>query len=159
MLAGPSDPSSGSAAFFKGKAKDIFKIENYFNIYRGQADRMDRMVLHRMEYYGYHGVFAEERKLGQRYYIDLEIDMDLSEAGRNDDLTKTINYAEIHELVKQIVENKSFQLIEALGEHIASSLLDTYTIINALTVKVTKPHPPFDIHFEGVTVELRRTRK
>ncbi|KAA2284298.1 dihydroneopterin aldolase, partial [Clostridioides difficile] len=35
----------------------------------------------------------------------------------------------------------------------------TYTIINALTVKVTKPHPPFDIHFEGVTVELRRTRK
>lgn len=120
---------------------------------------MDRMVLHRMEYYGYHGVFAEERKLGQRYYIDLEIDMNLSEAGRNDDLTKTINYAEIHELVKQIVENKSFQLIEALGEHIASSLLDTYTIINALTVKVTKPHPPFDIHFEGVTVELRRTRK
>lgn len=120
---------------------------------------MDKMVLHRMEYYGYHGVFPEERKLGQRYYIDLELEMDLREAGEQDDLTKTVNYAEVHELVKGIVENQSFQLIEALGERIASSLLDTYTSVNALTVKVTKPHPPFDIHFKGVTVELHRTRK
>lgn len=35
------------------------------------------MKLHRMEYYGYHGVFEEERKLGQRYYIDLELELDL----------------------------------------------------------------------------------
>ena len=108
--------------------------------------------MHRMEYYGYHGVFAEERKLGQRYYIDLEMEMDLREAGEQDVLSKTVNYAEVHETVKDIVENKSFQLIEALGEVIASSLLDTYTSIYALTVKVTKPHPPFDIHFQGVTV-------
>lgn len=120
---------------------------------------MDKMKLHRMEYYGYHGVFEEERKLGQRFYIDLELDMDLQEAGTYDDLTKTINYAEIHEHVKNIVENKSFQLIEALGEYIATSLLETYTSVGALVVKVTKPHPPFDIHFEGVTVELHRTRK
>ncbi|MHA0857640.1 dihydroneopterin aldolase [Paenibacillus sp. CMAA1364] len=120
---------------------------------------MDKMVMHRMEYYGYHGVFEEERKLGQRYYIDLEMEIDLREAGETDDLTKTVNYAEVHKSVKDIVENRSFQLIEALGEVIASSLLDTYTSICALTVKVTKPHPPFDIHFQGVTVELFRTRK
>lgn len=120
---------------------------------------MDKMVLRRMEYYGYHGVFAEERKLGQRFYIDLELELDLQEAGISDDLTKTVNYAEIHELVKQIVEQKSFNLIEALAEHIASSVLDTYTSVDALTVKVTKPHPPFDIHFEGVTVEIHRSRK
>jgi dihydroneopterin aldolase len=120
---------------------------------------MDKMTLHRMEYYGYHGVFEEERKLGQRYYIDLELELDLQGAGLNDDLEQTVNYAEVHVLVKKIVETKSFKLIEALGEHIASALLDTYTVINAVTVKVTKPHPPFDIHFQGVTVELRRTRK
>lgn len=120
---------------------------------------MDKMTLHRMEYYGYHGVFEEERKLGQRFYVDLELELDLQAAGLNDDLTQTVNYAEVHETVKNIVETKSFKLIEALAEHIASALLDTYTIINAVTVKVTKPHPPFDIHFQGVTVELRRTRK
>ncbi|GIO69590.1 dihydroneopterin aldolase [Paenibacillus sp. JTLBN-2024] len=119
---------------------------------------MDKMKLHRMEYYGYHGVFEEERKLGQRFYIDLELELDLREAGRNDDLSKTVNYAEVHELVKKVVETESFRLIEALGERVASLLLDTYTSIDALTVKVTKPHPPFDIHFQGVTVELHRTR-
>ncbi|AIQ61821.1 Dihydroneopterin aldolase [compost metagenome] len=120
---------------------------------------MDKMKLHRMEYYGYHGVFEEERKLGQRYYVDLEFEMDLSAAGRSDDLELTVNYAEAHALVKKIVEHESFKLIEALAERIASAVLDTYTIINAVTVKVTKPHPPFDVHFQGVTVELRRTRK
>ncbi|MDT3428732.1 dihydroneopterin aldolase [Paenibacillus forsythiae] len=120
---------------------------------------MDKMKLHRMEYYGYHGVFEEERKLGQRYYIDLELELDLSGAGRSDDLQQTVNYAEAHALVKNIVEQESYKLIEALGERIASVLLHTYTIINAVTVKVTKPHPPFDVHFQGVTVELRRTRK
>ncbi|MDQ0495938.1 dihydroneopterin aldolase [Paenibacillus brasilensis] len=120
---------------------------------------MDKMVLHRMEYYGYHGVFPEERKLGQRFYIDLELELDLREAGEQDTLDKTVNYAEVHYTVKDIVEKESYQLIEALGERIASSLLDTYTSVNALTVKVTKPHPPFDIHFGGVTVELYRARK
>ncbi|MDQ0091778.1 dihydroneopterin aldolase [Paenibacillus anaericanus] len=120
---------------------------------------MDKMILRRMEYYGYHGVFDEERKLGQRYYIDLTLELDLHEAGINDDLSKTVNYAEVHELVKGIVEKKSFKLIEALAEDIASSVLDTYTMVGALTVGVTKPHPPFDIHFEGVTVEMYRSRK
>jgi dihydroneopterin aldolase len=126
---------------------------------QGGIPTMDKMVLHRMEYYGYHGVFPEERKLGQRFYIDLELELDLREAGEQDALDKTVNYAEVHYTVKDIVEKESYQLIEALGERIASSLLDTYTSVNALTVKVTKPHPPFDIHFQGVTVELYRARK
>lgn len=120
---------------------------------------MDKMILKRMEYYGYHGVFDEERKLGQRFYVDLVLELDLREAGMTDDLTKTVNYAEIHELLKSVVERKSFKLIEALAEDIASTVLDTYTMVDALTVGVTKPHPPFDIHFEGVTVELHRSRK
>ena len=120
---------------------------------------MDKMVLRGMEYYGYHGVFAEERKLGQRFIIGLELELDLSAAGQSDDLSRTVNYAELHELVQGIVQQKSFKLIEALAEHIASEVLDNYTMVDALTVQVTKPHPPFDIHFEGVTVELYRSRK
>ncbi|MEG6590841.1 dihydroneopterin aldolase [Paenibacillus barengoltzii] len=120
---------------------------------------MDKIVLRHLEYYGYHGVFEEERKLGQRFYVDLELELDLHEAGVNDDLTQTVNYAEVHELVKGVVEKKSFKLIEALAEHIASVVLDTYTRVDALTVRVTKPHPPFDVHFDGVTVELYRSRK
>ncbi|GIP41323.1 7,8-dihydroneopterin aldolase [Paenibacillus sp. J31TS4] len=119
---------------------------------------MDIMKMTGMEFYGYHGVFPEENKLGQRFGVDLELFLPLDEAGRSDRLEDTINYAEIYQTVKKLVEQETFQLIEALAEHIASVLLQTYTSINELTVRVIKPHPPFDIKFDGVTVEIHRKR-
>lgn len=111
-----------------------------------------------MQFFGYHGVFPEENRLGQRFLVDVELSLDLSEAGKSDDLSHTINYAELYERVKQIVEGRTFRLIEALADSIASDLLHQYTNVNDVTVRVIKPHPPFDVHFDGVTVEIFRKR-
>ncbi len=119
---------------------------------------MDRMIIRRMEFYGYHGVFPEENKLGQKFYVDLELHLDLSRAALSDDVNDTVSYVEIHERVKRIVEGRPVKLIEALAEKIASDVLGTYTNIYEAAVSVTKPNPPFDITFDGVTVELRRRR-
>jgi dihydroneopterin aldolase len=119
---------------------------------------MDRMMLKRMVFYGYHGVYPEETRLGQKYIVDLDLRLDLSRAAQSDDVEDTINYAEIHEVVKAIVEGAPVKLIETLTEKIASALFGTYTSIIKATVSVTKPNPPFDITFDGVTVELRRQR-
>ncbi|MFC5406863.1 dihydroneopterin aldolase [Cohnella soli] len=119
---------------------------------------MDRMILKRMVFYGYHGVFPEENKLGQKYIVDLDMRMDLGRAAASDDVSDTVNYAEIHALVKEIVEGPPVKLIETLCQNIASALLGTYTSIIQATVAVTKPNPPFDITFDGVTVEFRRKR-
>jgi dihydroneopterin aldolase len=119
---------------------------------------MDRMVLKRMVFYGYHGVYPEENRLGQKYIVDLDLRLDLSRAAQTDDVDDTINYAEIHAVVKEIAEGPPVKLIETLTEKIASALLRTYTSIINATVSVTKPNPPFDITFDGVTVELRRQR-
>ncbi|MEV5030776.1 dihydroneopterin aldolase [Paenibacillus sp. LPE1-1-1.1] len=119
---------------------------------------MDKMFIKGMKFYGYHGVFPEENKLGQKYYVDIELDMDLEQAAVTDDLNRTVNYVEIHALAKTIVEGPPYKLIEALTGHIATRVLEVYTMVNEVTVRVTKPNPPFDIHFDGVTVELRRKR-
>ncbi|MWC30201.1 dihydroneopterin aldolase [Paenibacillus sp. MMS18-CY102] len=119
---------------------------------------MDTMTLKGMQFFGYHGVFAEENKLGQKFGVELELKLDLSKAAKEDCLEATVNYAELHALAKAIVEGPPFKLIEALAGAIASKLLQTYTILNEVTVRVTKPNPPFEIHFDGVTVELRRKR-
>jgi len=119
---------------------------------------MDKMTLKGMQFFGYHGVIPEENKLGQRWGVELELLMDLQQAAVRDDLSLTVNYAELYAVVKKIVEGPPVKLVEALAGRIASVLLDTYTMINEVTVRVTKPHPPFDIHFDGVTVELRRKR-
>ncbi|PZD94836.1 dihydroneopterin aldolase [Paenibacillus sambharensis] len=119
---------------------------------------MDKMILKGMQFFGYHGVIPEENKLGQRYGVELELLLDLGQASESDDIDATVNYAELYEVVKAVVEGPPSKLIEAVAARIASAVLDTYTIINEVAVRVTKPHPPFDIHFDGVTVELRRRR-
>ncbi|WP_274365928.1 dihydroneopterin aldolase [Paenibacillus thermotolerans] len=125
----------------------------------GKSNRYDIMRLDRIQLYGRHGVFSEENKLGQRFYVSLELRIDLSKAGRTDDLEETINYAELYQTVKAVVEGPPLKLIEALAETIASRLLDAYAKIHEVTVKVTKPHPPFDIVFDGVTIEITRARE
>lgn len=119
---------------------------------------MDRMLLRRMVFYGYHGVIPEENRLGQTFIVDLDLRLDLAPAGRTDDLSKTVNYVDIHETVRAVVQGPPCRLIETLAEKIASTVLTTYTSINEVTVAVTKPHPPFDSRFDGVTVEIRRRR-
>ncbi|MNI08275.1 Dihydroneopterin aldolase [compost metagenome] len=117
---------------------------------------MDTIKLLGMQFYGYHGVYAEENKLGQRYTVDAELKFPLDKPGQSDDLNDTINYAEVFFKIKAIVEERTYHLIEALAENIASELLQTYTSIHEVTIRVVKPHPPFPVHFEGVTVEINR---
>ncbi|UJF33093.1 dihydroneopterin aldolase [Paenibacillus hexagrammi] len=119
---------------------------------------MDKITLSGMQFFGNHGVFPEENKLGQRFNVDVELMLPLNQAGRTDELEHTINYAEVFYIVKEIVEGRTYKLIEALSENIASELLQTYTNIIEVTVRVIKPHPPFPVLFNGVTVEINRKR-
>jgi 7,8-dihydroneopterin aldolase/epimerase/oxygenase len=120
---------------------------------------LDKIILSRMAFYGYHGVFPEENKLGQQFFIDAELSLSLELAGQTDELEHTINYAEVYLTIQNIVEGKSFRLIEALAEKIASTLLQTYTSINEIKIRVIKPHPPFKVYFDGVAVEITRKRE
>lgn len=117
---------------------------------------MDKIYLSNMRFYGYHGVFAEETKLGQRFAVDLVLELDLKEAGKNDDLSLTVNYADVYELTRRIVEGEPRRLIETVAECIAMQLLATFTLVKRCTVKVTKPDPPIHGHYNSVAVEITR---
>lgn len=119
---------------------------------------MDKIILNKMSFYGYHGVFPEETKLGQRFIIDLTVEADLKKAGETDSLDASIHYGEIYQVCKEIVEGKPYKLIEALAERIAAELLKCYQGISVVTVKVIKPDPPIPGHYESVAVEITRGR-
>ncbi|WEG12707.1 dihydroneopterin aldolase [Pullulanibacillus sp. KACC 23026] len=119
---------------------------------------MDKMYLNKLAFYGYHGVFPEENKLGQRFIVDLILEMDMSQAGKTDNLEHSVNYAEVYEAVRQIVEGPPKKLVESVGEAISSELLEGFPLIQACQVKVIKPDPPIPGHYESVAIELRRTR-
>jgi dihydroneopterin aldolase len=119
---------------------------------------MDKIYFNQMEFYGYHGVYPEENKLGQRFIVDLELYLDLNPAAETDDLEQTINYAEVYNLCKSIVESERFQLVEAIGQRIAQSALNQFPLLDEIMVRVIKPDPPIPGHYDSVAVELRRGR-
>ena len=97
--------------------------------------------------------------MGQRYRVDLTVYLDLRSAGETDDLNKSVNYAEIYTLCKDVVEGKPFKLIEAVAEKIAVDVFANHEKIQACTVKVIKPDPPIPGHYQSVAVEIARERE
>ena len=120
---------------------------------------MDKIYLKGMEFYCYHGVFPEENKLGQRYEADVTLECDTKPAGTTDDLSQTVNYAQVYEITKEVMEADAVNLVETLTERIAEKLLHQFAMVEAVIVKVIKPNPPIPGHYESVAVEIRRERE
>ena len=117
---------------------------------------MDKIILKDMAFYGYHGLLKEESVLGQKFFIDIEIETDTKEAGINDDFTKTINYAEVYEITREFTEDKRFNLIEALDENIAAEILNRFESAFSVMVRVRKKEAPVKGIFDYMGVEIRR---
>ena len=108
----------------------------------------DRVLLEGMVFFGRHGILPHEREFGQRFVVDLEMGLDLRPAGVSDDLTETVDYREVHRRVHEIVEGQPFDLIEAVAERVAASVLESPKI-ETVRVKVTKP----DVRLEGTLLD------
>ena len=122
------------------------------------AITIDKIYVTGMEFWGYHGVYPEENKLGQRFRVDVILETDLKQAGKTDELDDTVNYAKVYTVCKEIVEGKPYKLIEAVAENLASELLKEFSTVLYCTVKVVKPDPPIPGHYKSVAVELKRGR-
>ncbi|MFP5116260.1 dihydroneopterin aldolase [Bacillaceae bacterium C204] len=119
---------------------------------------MDKIHVNRMEFYGYHGVFSEETRLGQRFAVDLSVSIDLKKAGETDQLEYSVNYADLYQVCKDIVEGQPYKLVEAVAERIAANILTGFPLISEVTVTVIKPDPPIPGHYRSVAVEITRRR-
>ncbi|WP_096549917.1 dihydroneopterin aldolase [Ureibacillus thermosphaericus] len=118
---------------------------------------MDYIHLRDMQFYGYHGVLPEETMLGQRFRVTVTLAVNTKKAGETDDLQYTVNYVEVYELCKSIMEGEPFQLIEAAAETIASSILQKYEgQVFGCKVELIKPDPPIPGHYKEVAVEIVR---
>jgi dihydroneopterin aldolase len=115
----------------------------------------DKIILAGMQFYARHGVFPEEKAMGQKFEIDVEIQLDLRPAGQTDDLKHTLNYADIYATIKNITTGRSFNLVEALAEEIAGEILENYPS-EQVKVRVKKPHAPISGIFNHVGVEIIR---
>jgi dihydroneopterin aldolase len=119
----------------------------------------DRILLQGMVFNGRHGTLPAERELGQPFVVDIELHCDLRAAGEADDLALTVDYSAVYSLARTIVEGPAVQLTETVAERIAAAVLDEQPLVDAVRVRVAKPHVRLDGGvLAGSAVEILRRR-
>lgn len=93
-------------------------------------------------FYAHHGVMKEEHRIGGRFEVDVVMEVSFNDAAMEDDLSKTVDYEKIYQLVKEIVTQNNFYLIERLAFLIAERVLNDHQIVYSVEVTVRKPNPP-----------------
>jgi len=106
--------------------------------------------------FGYHGVLPHEAAEGQDFIVDLLVTLDLRAASRSDDLTESINYADLAQIAHDNIVGERVQLIERLAGRIAEEISSAYSQITSVSVTVHKPHAPVTVDFEDISVTITR---
>lgn len=117
---------------------------------------MDKIYIKNFEIFAKHGVFIEEKTLGQKFVLDIELALDLEEAGKTGDLTKSVHYGELALAVEKVFTEKSYDLIETAAEKTAEFILFNYPLVKDVKIKLKKPWAPIGKHLDYAAVEINR---
>ena len=117
-----------------------------------------KIHLNNMIFYGFHGIYPEERKLGQRFNVSLSIYTDDVLDQKIKDLKDTVDYTKIYDEVKQIMEIQQFQLLEDCANTIIESILKKFPLVIGLKVIIEKPGVPMNATLSSVAVEMERIK-
>ncbi len=119
---------------------------------------MDKIFIDGLEIFARHGVLSEENALGQKFIVSAELECDTRAAGKTDDLEKSVNYADVCALIKKVMTENTYRLIESAAENIAESVLLGFTPVKSVTVTVKKPWAPIAVNMDSVGVKITRSR-
>lgn len=113
--------------------------------------------LNNIRIHAFHGAIPTENIVGADYLVNVEVKADWGKAAKNDDLTKTINYAEINDIVREEMRKQRI-LIETVAESIVDRILQTFSLVEETEVSVAKLNPPMTGEIESAEVVVRKIR-
>ncbi|AYE35371.1 2-amino-4-hydroxy-6-hydroxymethyldihydropteridine diphosphokinase [Clostridium septicum] len=117
---------------------------------------MDKLYLENIEIFANHGVFQEEKNLGQKFIISLELKLDTREAAITGDLTKSVHYGELCHKIEEEFQKESYDLIETVAEKVAEFILFNYKLVKEVKVTLKKPWAPINRHLDYAAIEIVR---
>jgi dihydroneopterin aldolase len=117
----------------------------------------DRIAVRGISAHAHHGVYDWERERGQTFRVDAVLELDTAPAAATDDLTRTVNYAELSQRLHALLVGEPVDLLETLAQRLADCCLE-YPIVDAVEITVHKPDADLGVPAGDVTVAIRRTR-
>lgn len=121
-----------------------------------EKESLDKIHIKNLEVFGNHGVFPEENKLGQKFLVNAVLYTSTREAGKTDDLTKSIHYGEVSHFITKYMMEHTFQLIESVAEQLVEALLLQFEHLKWIDLEIQKPWAPIGLPLESVSVEISR---
>lgn len=118
----------------------------------------DRITLTGIRAVGHHGVYDHERRDGQEFVADVELELSLADAAASDDVLDTVHYGELAERVVAILAGEPADLLETVADRIVRAAL-AFERVDAASVTVHKPQAPIAVPFGDVSVTLTRRRE
>lgn len=118
--------------------------------------KMDCIRIENLEVYAYHGVFPEENKLGQIFVINADLYIDATNAAIEDDLSQSVHYGEVCQLIKAWMDNHVVKLIETVADTLAKEILLAFPLIQRIVLEVKKPNAPIPLPVTAVSVTVDR---
>ncbi len=115
---------------------------------------MGIISLEGIEFFAFHGVYEEEKRIGNRFSIDVHIDADIAKAGVSDDLLDTVDYQRVYEMIEGVMRGSS-HLLENIARHIIQVIRQAYPAVGEITVKVSKLNPPIGAICRSASVTMR----
>lgn len=117
-----------------------------------------KIELKELVFYARHGLLGEEAKLGQRFRVDVVVDLDPSLDLSQDNEESTVNYVDLFETVKEIFTERRFNMIEAAADTICAEILERFEKVQSVKVVVKKPSVPVDCICDYFAAEVTRCR-
>jgi len=121
------------------------------------ASEVDQIVLRGLRVRGHHGVYEEERRVGQEFVVDAVLELDTAPAAATDDLAHTVHYGTLAQGLAAVVAGEPVDLVETLADRLVRVCL-AEPMVQAAEVTVHKPAAPIPLPFEDVAVTVRRSR-
>lgn len=116
----------------------------------------DQIRIRDLEIYSNHGVYKEEKVLGQKFLVSAVLYTDTKRAGISDRIEYSVNYGTVCHEIAKIMEENTFDLIECAAETIARRLLLRFSLIEHLEIEVKKPWAPIGLPLDSVSVRISR---
>ena len=112
-----------------------------------------------LEVFSNHGLFAEEKKLGQKFVFDIECLVDYSKAIVSDEMTDSVSYADIADVIYKTSTENTFNLLERLAGEVVKNIFKTFPEVEEIKLVINKPSAPITYNFKGCGVKLFITRE
>lgn len=113
---------------------------------------MDQITITGLRVFAFHGVYREENEKGQDFIVNARLFMDMDQAARTDEMTDSVHYGEVCELLSSFLQEHTYHLMETAVTEVIKEVLLTYPLLSGMEMELCKPNAPIALPFENVSV-------